>query len=223
VNSINFIDPIINNNFSDVYSPSDDSYLILDFFKKVITTRKFDDMPIEEVKKILDMGTGTGIIAIFLEMGKSLINSFHCKIFASDVLPNAIYCARLNEKLNDLNNRIRFIESNLFESFPKYLRHSLDIIIFNPPYLPSIENSLNLQKDNTWNGGNTGLEILIDFFDQVKEFLSDQGVIYFICSSNTSIKSLLKKLSSKGFYIEEKDKIHIFFEDIVLNKARFKY
>ena len=223
VNNINFKDPIIKNNFADVYSPSDDSYLILDFFKKGITERKFDDIPIQEVKQILDMGTGTGIIAIFLEMVKSLINSFHCKIYASDVLPNAIYCARLNEKLNNLNNRIRFIESNLFISFPKDLSHSLDIIIFNPPYLPSIENSLSLDNDNTWNGGDTGIEILMEFFKQAKKFLSNQGVIYFICSSNTPVKVLLNNLSSKGFYVEEKDKIHFFFEDIILNKARLKH
>ena len=223
MSSINFNDPIINNNFTDVYSPSDDSYLILDFLKKVITERKFDDLPIQEVKQILDMGTGTGIIAIFLEMVKSLIDSFHCKIYASDVLPNAIYCARLNEKLNNLNNRIRFIESNLFEAFPRDLSHSLDIIIFNPPYLPTIENSLNLKKDNTWNGGDTGLEILMKFFKQAKEFLSNHGMIYFICSSNTPVKQLLNELSSYGFVVEEKDKIHFFFEDIVLNKARLKH
>ena len=223
VNSINFKDPIINNNFTDVYSPSDDSYLILDFLKKVITKRKFDDLPLQEVKRILDMGTGTGIIAIFLEMVKSLIDSFHSKIYASDVLPNSIYCARLNEKLNNLNNQIRFIESNLFEAFPRDLSHSLDIIIFNPPYLPSIENSLNLKKDNTWNGGDTGLEILMKFFKQAKEFLSNKGVIYFICSSNTPVKQFLNKLSSHDFFVEEKDKIHFFFEDIILNKARLKY
>ena len=223
MNSIDFNDPIISNNFADVYSPSDDTYLILDFLKKVITKRKFDDIPIQEVKQILDMGTGTGIIAIFLEMVKSLIYSFHCKIYASDILPNAIYCATLNEKLNNLNNRIRFIESNLFESFPKDLSHSFDIIIFNPPYLPSIENSLNLNKDNTWNGGHTGLEILIKFFKQAKEFISNRGVIYFISSSNTPIKKFLNILSSQGYYVEQKDKIHIFFEDIILNKAKLNY
>ena len=223
MNNINFNDPTINNNFIDVYPPSDDSYLILDFLKKAITEQKFDEIPIQEVKRILDMGTGTGIIAIFLEMAKLRIDSFHCKIYASDVLPNAISCARLNVKLNRLpNNQIKFIESNLFESFPKDLSHSLDIIIFNPPYLPSIENSLNLNKDVTWNGGETGLEIIIEFFKQAKEFLSNYGVIYFICSSNTSVKLLLNGLHSHGFYVEEKDKIHLFFEDIILNKAKLK-
>ena len=222
MSSINFQDPVINNTFKDVYSPSDDSYLILDFLKKTITDYKFDDLPIQEVTKILDMGTGTGIIAIFLEMVKSQIISFRSKIYASDILPNAIYCAKLNEKLNNLDHRIEFIESNLFESFPKVLNHSFDIIIFNPPYLPSIENSPNLNKDYTWNGGDTGLKILMRFFKQAMEFLSNYGVIYFICSSNTSVKLLLNKLSSYGLYIEEKDKIHLFFEDIILNKAKLK-
>jgi HemK-related putative methylase len=220
--SMNFQDPIINNIFKDVYSPSDDSYLILDFLKNVITDYKFDDLPIQEIKQILDMGTGTGIIAIFLEMVKSRVNSLQCRIYASDIIPNAIHSAKLNAKLNKVNNRITFIESNLFKSFPQDLSHSFDIIIFNPPYLPSIENSAKKYRDYTWNGGDTGLEIIHDFFKQVKNFLSNRGVIYFICSSNSLVKSLVTQLTSNNFLVEEVDKIHFFFEDIILNKAKVK-
>jgi release factor glutamine methyltransferase len=222
LSSIKFQDPNINNNFTDVYSPSDDSYLILDFLKKAITNYKFDDIPIQEVKQILDMGTGTGIVAIFLEMVKSQIPSFQGKVYASDILPNAINCAKINEKLNKVNNRITFIQSNLFESFSSNLSHSFDIIIFNPPYLPSIENSSNHNYDFTWNGGDTGLEIMMRFFKNAKSFLSNDGVIYFICSSNTPIKSFFTKLTSKNYFVEEVDKLHFFFEDIILNKARVK-
>lgn len=219
---MNFKDPIICNDFKDVYSPSDDSYLVMDYLKRVITDQKFDELPLLEIKKVLDLGTGTGIIAVFLEMIKLQCKNFQSEIFASDVNPNAIECAKKNEKLNNLDEGIYFIKSNLFESFPKRLMHSFNIVIFNPPYLPSIQDLNHQNDDSTWNGGDSGVEIIMLFFNQVKYFLSENGLIYFVCSSNTPIQFLLDFLTSEGFYVEEVDRIHFFFEDIILNKARIK-
>ena len=122
-------DPIIYNPFEDVYSPSDDSYLILDFIRSNISQEIFDGIPIKGIKNILDLGTGTGIVAIFLE----LLNLSLSQIYASDILQNAIKCAQMNEKRNYIENKIKYLHSNLFESFPNHLRHSFDIIILNPP------------------------------------------------------------------------------------------
>ena len=58
-------DPIIQCDFENVYTPSDDSYLIIDYFKRKINQNYFDGIKLSEIKKILDLGTGTGIIAIF--------------------------------------------------------------------------------------------------------------------------------------------------------------
>ena len=220
-NTINFQDPIINNPFKDVYSPADDSYLIIDYLKRVIDNKKFDGVSLQSIKRVLDVGTGTGIIAIFLELTKLRYNKFQSEIYASDVNPNAIKCAEINEKTNNLNG-IHFIKSDLFESFPKRLKHGFDIIIFNPPYLPSIPNLKNEKDDITWDGGDSGIEKTLLFFKRVKDFLSHNGLIYFICSSNSSDQYLIENLTSQGFNIEEVDRKHVFFEDIMLKKAIVK-
>ena len=124
-------DPIILNPFEDVYSPSDDSYLILDYIRTNISQEIFDEIPIKQIKNILDLGTGTGIVAIFLE----LLNLFPYQIYASDILQNAIECAQMNERRNNIDKKINFIHSDLFESFPDHLKNTFDIIIFNPPYV----------------------------------------------------------------------------------------
>ena len=62
-----FPNPNIDCLFEDVYAPSDDSYLIIDYFKDCINENYFDGLDIKNIKNVLDMGTGTGIIALFLQ------------------------------------------------------------------------------------------------------------------------------------------------------------
>ncbi|MBY9002588.1 MAG: methyltransferase [Candidatus Lokiarchaeota archaeon] len=213
-------DPIIHNPFEDVYSPSDDSFLILDFIRSKISQEFFDEIPIREIENILDLGTGTGIVAIFLE----LLNMFPSKIYASDILQNAIKCAQINEKRNNIDNKINYIHSNLFESFPNHLKDSFEIIIFNPPYLPSIKRIERKRIDYLWDGGIDGLKVLSKFFSQVERYLNHQKKchIYYICSSNTNLDELYKFIDENGFKNEVLLNRHIFFEDIFLNRATLK-
>jgi len=51
----NISDPLIQNQFEAVYSPSDDSYLLLDYFKKAITLEQFDGLKLSNITHILDM------------------------------------------------------------------------------------------------------------------------------------------------------------------------
>lgn len=210
-------DPIILNPFEDVYSPSDDSYLILDYIRTNISQEIFDGIPIKQINNILDLGTGTGIVAIFLE----LLNLFPSQIYASDILKNAIKCALINEKRNNIEKKIKFIHSDLFTSFPNHLKNKFDIIIFNPPYLPSIEGIEKKSIDHTWDGGGDGLRILSQFFSQVKDYLNLQNkcYIYYICSSKTNLEKLYKLIEEKGFKNNVLTSQHIFFEDIFLNRA----
>ena len=210
-------DPIILNPFEDVYSPSEDSYLILDFIRSNISQEIFDEIPIKEIRNILDLGTGTGIVAIFLE----LLNLFPSQIHASDILQNAIKCAQMNEKRNNIENKIKYIHSDLFESFPNHLKNSFDIIIFNPPYLPSIERIEKKSSDHSWDGGIDGLKVLSEFFSQVKIYLNRQKkcYVYYICSSKTNLDELYKLIKEKGFKNKVLMNRHIFFEDIFLNRA----
>jgi len=213
-------EPIIINPFDDVYSPSDDSYLFLDFIKSNISQEMFDEIPIKEIRNILDLGTGTGIIAIFL----GLLNLFPSQIYATDILQNAIKCAQMNEKSNKIKKKIKYIQSNLFESFPNYLKNSFDIIFFNPPYLPSIKSIEKRTIDYSWDGGVDGLIVLSKFFSQVEMYLNNQKKchIYYMCSSNTNLDELYRFLDQNGFKNEVLMKRHIFFEYIFLNRATRK-
>ncbi len=222
ININDFPDPIINYDFENVYAPSDDTYLIIDYFKKHIDYDNFDGINIKEIKRVLDIGTGSGIIAIFFQIIKKHNPNFNPEIFASDISEEAIKCAKSNEKANNFENKIKFIQSDLFKSFPDYLKHSFDVMIFNPPYLPSsplIDKSSNKKKiDYSWDGGKRGFEIFIKFLDDVKKFLKKKSFIYYISSSRTNLEQLNNYILKRNFKNETLEKKHIFFEDIILNK-----
>jgi HemK-related putative methylase len=220
----NFRDPDIDCPFEEVYKPSDDTYLITDYFKENINENYFDGIDIKKIKNILDMGTGTGIIALFLNEIKKRNANFSARIFASDVLENAIKCAKLNEVINNLEKSINFIHSDLFKSFPSNLLKSFNIIIFNPPYLPSLKyNNISSAKkdpDKSWNGGERGIELFLEFISQVKPYInsSQKFYIYYISSSVPKCENLNDKLIKSGFKNRILKKKHIFFEDIILNR-----
>ncbi|MFX1312253.1 MAG: HemK2/MTQ2 family protein methyltransferase [Promethearchaeota archaeon] len=214
-------DPIINCYKKDVYQPSDDTYLIIDYLKNNINEKYFDGIDIKNIEKILDLGTGTGIIAIFLQLLINILPNFNAEIYASDILKDAIECAKQNAKANNLGEEIKFFESNLFKSFPNSLKHSFDIIIFNPPYLPSLkENETKEIIDVSWNGGKRGYEITINFLDTAIDFLNinHNCYIYFVSSSKADLGKLNDLIKQKNLKQQILHKKHLFFEDILLNR-----
>ncbi|WP_310594816.1 peptide chain release factor N(5)-glutamine methyltransferase [Flavobacterium sp.] len=80
--------------------------------------------------KILDIGTGSGCIAISL--AKNLPNS---EVFALDVSEHALATAQRNAESNQV--AIQFIHQSILET--EDLRHQFDIIVSNPPYVRDLE------------------------------------------------------------------------------------
>jgi len=170
------------------------------------------------------MGTGTGIIALFLQEIKKYLTEFTSKIYASDISDTAIKCATLNERTNNYKDSITFIRSDLFRRFPTNLKQSFEIIVFNPPYLPSISYKENeiipRRSDSNWDGGEHGFEVFLEFIRQVKDFinLDQKYYIYYISSSLADLNQLNDELEIRGFRNSILNKKHIFFEDIILNR-----
>lgn len=82
--------------------------------------------------KVLDIGTGSGCIAISL--AKNLPNA---QVFALDVSEKAIEIAQKNAKYNDVS--ITFLHQNILETDD--LNQQFDIIVSNPPYVRNLEKS----------------------------------------------------------------------------------
>jgi release factor glutamine methyltransferase len=129
----------------------------------------------------VDVGTGSGIIAIAL--AKLLPGSTW---FASDISEEALQVAKENASNLGVASQIEFVAGDLLESLlPARLGAShrkFDIIVSNPPYIPSTELPA-LQKEVlrepalALDGGADGLAIYRRLLPQASKLLTDQGVI----------------------------------------------
>lgn len=89
---------------------------------------------------LLDVCTGTGCIAL------AIAHAFpQATIYATDINPEALLCARENAALNNIKN-VTFIYADLFENIDK----KFDFIVSNPPYISHDEASLLLPAVQKW-------------------------------------------------------------------------
>jgi len=77
---------------------------------------------VKESDRVLDMGTGSGVQAIFAASKSK-------DVTAVDVNPSAVQCARANVELNSLSSRVTVKESDLFRN----VEGQFDLILFDPP------------------------------------------------------------------------------------------
>ncbi len=116
--------------------------------------------------RAIDMGTGSGAIAISFALRFPTAT-----IYASDISPRALAVAKRNADLHGVTN-IQFLEGSLLEPI-KDNDLKVDLILSNPPYIPSRElDRLPVSKFEprlALDGGDDGLAYYGDLFPQVRE------------------------------------------------------
>ena len=146
---------------SDVLIPRPETELLVDYVLK----EELDN------KKILDIGTGSGAIAISL----ALESKAH--ITASDISEKAIEIAKINS--NNFGANIEFIQSDIFENIDEIF----DYIVSNPPYLSeeeydNVDALLYKEPKNALVGGKEGYEIYERIIKGAKKHLNNNGKIF---------------------------------------------
>ena len=160
-------------------------FMKLNFYvdENVLIPRQDTEVLVEEVikiakkiraKKILDLCTGSGAIAISL--AKYLEN---IQLTAVDISRKALDIAMANAKNNHVQDKITFVESNLFQDLRQ---EKYDLIVSNPPYirrkeLETLDREVRKEPRLALDGGEDGLDFYRNIMDKGYEYLKYGGYI----------------------------------------------
>jgi HemK-related putative methylase len=146
---------------------------------------QFDELPLAaENTRILDMGTGSGVCAVF-----AAAHSRH--VVAVDINAAAVSCARINALLNNCEHRIDVRHGDLFAPVAG---ERFDLILFNPPFLRGRPSD---DRDRAWRSS----DVAERFAQRVAEHLNPGGSVLLVLSTFGKAWVFLEAFRSREFEI----------------------
>ncbi len=170
----------------EVYSPEEDTFLLLTAAK---AEARASDLALE-------IGSGSGLIS--WELAHKVRG-----ILATDINPHAVRATK--------SKGIETIRADLFSG----IKGKFDLILFNPPYLPT--NSI--ERTSQWinyalDGGVSGRDTIGRFLRDLREHLRPGGRALLLISSLTGLNEVNEIALAEGFDITELARIRCFFEQL---------
>lgn len=162
-------------------------------------TINYIKMYLKEPLNVVDLGTGSGCIAI------SIKKEINCNMDAVDISKKALKIARMNAKENN-------VDINFYcGSFLEPLNKKYDVIISNPPYISYDEEIMDVVKNNepalALYADNNGLACYEEILKNISKYLNDKSIIAFEIGykQGGSIKALAQNYLPNARISIEKD------------------
>ncbi len=155
--------------------------------------------------EILDIGTGTGCIAISLARHLP-----QARIIASDIVPEALSLAQTNAERYGVADRIEFLHGSLFsplkaqgESMPRF-----DVVCSNPPYIPDHEwddletNVKEYEPASALRGGAEGLDVVRPLIEEAGTWIFPGGRLA-VEIAHCQRDAVLQMVQQSPFWVNE--------------------
>lgn len=178
--------------YEHVYEPAEDSFLMLDALESELDT-------IRNLKPniCMEIGCGTGIILTALAncLGPSVL------YVGTDINGEASKTSRWTGFRNNVN--LEVVNCDLIIPFTERLKNIVDIIIFNPPYVPTEEVELNSEDPlvKSWAGGRRGRSVMDRLFPLIPGILSRDGIFYLLIVRENDEQDLILTMHSIGLVV----------------------
>ena len=150
----------------------------------------------DRVRRILDLGTGSGCIAV------ACSHAFpEAKVDAVDTSAGAMEVAHRNVALHDVEDRVRVIESDLFEGLARApdsrAAARYDLIVSNPPYVPDEEmaglpSEFRAEPTLALAGGPDGLDVVGRIVEEAPRWLAPEGALVVEVGASPVVRAALE-------------------------------
>jgi ribosomal protein L3 glutamine methyltransferase len=169
------------------------------------------------VKRILDLCTGSGCIAVAAAMAFP-----EATVAATDIDAKALALAKRNINEYKMENRIQVIESDLYQN----LSGIYDLILSNPPYVPAGEIThfpaeYQHEPAAAFDGGPDGLDLVHKILKDASRFLAPEGhIVVEVGESWTTLEQSYPKVAfnwletgvkDSGLFIMDKAELDLYF------------
>lgn len=215
--------------YQSVYEPSDDTYLLIDAIgldidlmdKLVDSDADHSVLVRSNIRKTLEIGCGTGVPSIYLAMrlkyldvsgatkshytkekglSDNMENNNNVIHFVTDINPEAIRIAKATAEVNGIpTTEFKAHQCDLATDLLNELQNNVDILIFNPPYVPTPDEEVGSNGiEASWAGGTNGRVVLDRALPQIARLLAyPHGVGYLVVVDDNYPEELAQMMISQ--------------------------
>lgn len=177
--------------FNSVYEPAEDTFLLLDALEQDLDVLK-------RLKPLICLEVGCGSGTVITAVRKSL--GAESLYFVTDVNAKAGECCLKCCQTNGiLDSSVQVVLTDLLASFESRLEGQIDLLIFNPPYVPTEDAEvLDSALVKSWAGGEDGMQVTKRFLKKLPKLLSSQGVFYLVLLQANKVPKVMSELREFG-------------------------
>ncbi|PCH33325.1 putative methylase [Wolfiporia cocos MD-104 SS10] len=184
--------------YQHVYEPAEDTFILLDALEQ----------DAEELQKMkpsicLEIGPGSGCVSSFVG---SIVGASASLYLSCDINSRACHCTKRTGDQNKIP--LEPINSSLAGPLALRLRRAVDVLLFNPPYVPTHANEAGDAQcgadiAGSWAGGADGMQVTNVLLEQVDELLSPVGRFYLVAVKQNDVPGICQRMTREyGFRCE---------------------
>ncbi|KAJ7225892.1 S-adenosyl-L-methionine-dependent methyltransferase, partial [Mycena pura] len=175
--------------YEHVYEPAEDTFILLDALE-----HDADKLTRMRPRISLEIGSGSGCVSTFLG---HVLGSSACIYLCTDINPRACVCSAATGRQNKVS--LDLVNADLAHPLLARLQNRVDIILFNPPYVPTVPDEASTSQTErdiggAWAGGADGMQVTDLFIPQVAELLSPAGRFYLVAVAQNNIPAIQRRM-----------------------------